>query len=222
MSIEQEVFNRMKFDYKKLLKFGFVKDKQCYTYTKNFMDNTFRADIIIDKENKITGKVYDLELDDEYLTFRIENQVGEFVNKVREEYKSILEDIANNCCTEEYLGTGKEWIIPSNPKYFDIVGHFKKYKTSTWKQSSDINVGDIIYMYVGSPYSAILYKCIATEVNIPYEYKDSNIKMSRIMKIKLIKEYDKKKYTLNKIKKYGVTAVRGPRFMPKELSEIME
>lgn len=112
-----------------------------------------------------------------------------------------------------------EWLIPANPKYYDIINCFNDTDTTMWKQSSNINVGDIIYMYVAAPYSAILYKCEAVEVNIPYDYKDKNISMSKVMKIRLLKKFDKDKYTFDKLREYGVKAVRGPRAMPKELSE---
>ena len=49
-----------------------------------------------------------------------------------------------------------EWIIPANPKYYDIVGAFEQNSEITWKQSSNVRPGDILYMYVAAPYSAIM------------------------------------------------------------------
>ena len=69
--------------------------------------------------------------------------------------------------------------------------------TITWKQSNNIHVGDLVYLYVGSPYSAILYQCEAIEVNIPYEYQDKNLSMNRVMKIKLLKKYKEDQYTFS-------------------------
>ena len=37
-----------------------------------------------------------------------------------------------------------------------------------WKQGAGIIKGDTVYMYVGAPVSAILYKCKVTEVDIPH------------------------------------------------------
>lgn len=110
-----------------------------------------------------------------------------------------------------------EWLIPSNPKYFDIIGCFDDTDTILWKQSSNMSIGDIIYIYVGVPYSAILYKCEVLEVNIPYEYKDKNLSMSKVMKIKLLEKYDKERYNLNILKDFGIKSVRGPRYMPDDL-----
>ena len=118
-------------------------------------------------------------------------------------------------------GQVSEWLVPANPKYFDIVGAFKRHKEIIWKQSSDIKKGDIAYMYVGAPYSAVLYKCEVTEADVPYDYEDSNIKINKVMKIKCLKQYDKDFMTFAKLNDYGIRAVRGPRFCPEELSKVL-
>lgn len=120
--------------------------------------------------------------------------------------------------TERGKRSNNEWIIPANPNYFDIDEAFNNSKTIIWKQSTNIKVGDIIYLYVGSPVSAIRYKCRVEEVNIPYDYNDQNVKMKYVMKIKLLDSYNKELFPFSKLKEYGVNAIRGPRFMPKELS----
>ncbi len=66
----------------------------------------------------------------------------------------------------------KEWIIPANPRYYDIEHAFDNTEETDWKQDAGIIKGDTVYMYVGSPISAILYKCRVKEVDIPYEYED--------------------------------------------------
>lgn len=112
-----------------------------------------------------------------------------------------------------------EWIVPANPKYYDIINCFNDTDTILWKQSNNIKTGDIVYLYVASPYSAILYKCKVLEVNIPYKYKDNNISMSKVMRIKLLTKYDRNKLTFDKLKEYGIKAIRGPRYMPSDLSK---
>ncbi|MCM1387888.1 MAG: hypothetical protein NC231_11200 [Bacillus sp. (in: Bacteria)] len=116
----------------------------------------------------------------------------------------------------------KDWIIPANPKYYDVVGAFEASNIVTWKQSSDIHVGDMIYMYVAAPYSAILYKCRAIEVDIPYEFSDENLTLKQAMTVELIEKYEPGVWTFERIKQFGVYAVRGPRSMPAELKREME
>jgi len=114
------------------------------------------------------------------------------------------------------------WLIPANPKYYDIEAAFNKQKEILWKQSGNIKVGDIVYMYVGAPISAVLYKCAVTEVDIPYDYEDKNLKISKVMKIKRLKKYAKDFMNIAKLGEYGIKMVRGPRFCPQSLLEILK
>lgn len=336
MTIEDEVFKRCYVDFKKLIDYGFVKIDNIYKCSKIFMES-FRADIIIDEKGRVSGKIFDLSVDEEYTNFRVEKQTGEFVTKVRAAYIEILEDIAKHCFIKNYFITEQanritkliqeiyhdepefpwestpgagifrnpnnqkwyglimnidkskldkqksgeveiinlkldseeipsllkkkgiypayhmnkknwvsiildgtledrkimdyimvshhytektdEWLIPANPKFYDVINCFNTTNTINWKQSSDIKIGDIVYLYVGAPYSAILYKCEAIKVNIPYEYQDNNLKMDRVMILKLLEKYDYQKYSFSFLNKYGVKAIRGPRRIPLKLSK---
>lgn len=336
MNIEEYIFKYAKIDFNKLIPYGFHKDGREYIFSKQILNEKFRVDVKITGDGIISGKIHDLSFDDEYTCFRNENQVGEFVSKVREEFTACLLDIRKHCTNnkffifdqsnrissiieqqfgdlpeflwEKYPGYGvyknpnnakwyaaimninrskidegdeivevlnvklsehrikellnkkgyykayhmnkdnwlsiildetisdeeiisylneshkftektNEWLIPSNPKYFDIIGCFDNTDTISWKQSSNMSVGDTVYIYVGVPYSAILYKCEVLEVNIPYEYKDKNLSMSKVMKIKLLNKYDKDKYNLKILNNFGIKGVRGPRYMPDDLNK---
>ena len=104
MDIENEIFKRTRIKIDTLIPYGFTKSENVYNYSKIFM-NSFKADIVINEQGVVKGKVYDLNVGDEYLNFRIENSVGEFVNSVREEYKSILKDIRKHCFEKLYFMT---------------------------------------------------------------------------------------------------------------------
>ena len=45
----------------------------------------------------------------------------------------------------------KSWIIPCNLSYYNVVGAFDSLTSVDWKQSSNVEVGDIVYIYVGRP-----------------------------------------------------------------------
>lgn len=112
-----------------------------------------------------------------------------------------------------------EWIVPANPKFYDIETSIRESTDGTfiWKQSNSICVGDKVYIYMAAPISAIKYKCKAVEVDIPYNYADQNISISRAMRLQLLERYDKEAIDFTMMKKYGVLAVRGPRSMPNSL-----
>lgn len=103
MSIESDVFLRFSVDTEKLLKYGFCKKGGKFLYKKIFMNGEFKTVIEISKSGDITGMVYDLENNEEYLPLRYEYQEGAFVGKVREAYVEILTDIKNYCCVENYF-----------------------------------------------------------------------------------------------------------------------
>lgn len=327
MTLEEEIFKKRELDTKKLLEYGFIKNNDYLEYKKLILNNTFEIVIIV-KENKINGKVIDKEFDDEYLNYRLENQTGEFVNTIRDEFVHTLEDIKENCTINKlfvndqsnrlanlilkkysdspeflfnddttgvfrnknnkkwygiilnvdykkfYKKDGKvdiiniklnpnkidnlinekgffrafhmnkkswvsiilddtvkdekimklidesynytvdtnEWVLPANPNYFDIFEYMKNRKTVEWKQPKNINVGDNVYIYIGAPVSAIIYKTVVLEKDINNYYSDR-----KTMILKKLKEYDRGKYTFNKVKEYDLRAVRGPRKMPKKL-----
>ena len=150
---------------------------------------------------------------------------------------------------KEKVRPPKEWIIPSNPKYYDIIHAFDETETIDWKQGAGIKMGDTVFMYVGAPVSAVLYKCKVTETNIPYQYQDKKretpphirsaasrsphtsstsskrlpLTISALMKIRLLKRYAPEQFTFEVLKsEYGIYAIRGPRGVPNSLSSALK
>lgn len=329
MNLEFEVFKRGKIDFKKLLNYGFVKENNIYCYSKEFM-KSFRADIVVDDQGSVSGKVIDIRMNEEYTNFRIEDLTG-FAHQVREEYILILEDICKHVLItqdfiyeqsnriahliqdkyqvtpeflwdkfphygvfrnkksekwfaailnvdkskvihnlsgeieilnvkldhhlDEYMGQAgiypayhmskkswvsiilddtlsdeeimkmvdisydladiiNSWVIPANPKYFDIISLFKQTDLVTWHQDVKVAVGDLVYIYLTIPYQAIMYQCEVVEADIPSQD-------SKNMKLKLLKEYDQNEIPLEKLKQFGLKSVRSARRLPSKFSKIM-
>ena len=101
MNIEDDIFKRYKIDINKLVSFGFIKDNDIYTYTKVFMDNSFKAVITINN-NKVLGKVIDIDSNTIYNNFRLNNNLS-YANKVKEEYINILTFIRDKCFEKKYF-----------------------------------------------------------------------------------------------------------------------
>lgn len=116
------------------------------------------------------------------------------------------------------------WIVPANPRYFDMekVMETDEEGTFCFKQSSSVCVGDTIYLYVAAPVSAIRYRCEAVEVNIPDDYRDRHVSVTKLMRLRVTKEYPLPGVPLAFMREYGVTTVRGPRSMPLQLKEAMD
>lgn len=116
----------------------------------------------------------------------------------------------------------KEWIIPANPKYYDIVHAFDSTDTIEWKQGSGIRKGDTVYMYVGAPVSAVMYRCRVTETDIPCDYRGKDLTITKLMRIELQKRYSPDIFTFKVLgDSFGIFAVRGPRGIPNSLSRAL-
>ncbi len=117
-------------------------------------------------------------------------------------------------------GGPREWLVPSNPKFFDVIGAFEAEEEIDWKQSSAVHVGDTVYLYVGAPVSAILYRCTATKVNIPFFHQDENLTIRKLMRIRREHVYAREEFPIARLRdEFEVRSVRGPRGVPAELSE---
>lgn len=98
MNIQDEIFKRSKINYNKLLKYGFIKEKDNYILETN-IDNSFK--VIITINNNISYKIIDLDTNLEYLQIKT-NSEGEFVSNLRNKIKELLLDIKNNCFDLNY------------------------------------------------------------------------------------------------------------------------
>ncbi|MCQ2531311.1 MAG: MmcQ/YjbR family DNA-binding protein [Saccharofermentans sp.] len=347
---EKDIFAKKVPDFKKMLDCGFLQSGNRYVYEEDFLDGDFRASVVVDSRGNISGMVYDVVAEEEYMPLRIESYDGAFVNTVRDYYEKILLNLADTCFGDKLFvgnqanriaasifseyghtpdfpwndsagvfrnpsnqkwyglvmrislakltqdpedeekqvdvlnlkinaedgdalrseygiykayhmnhkswisirlddslsddrvmeligvsygftlgrtssarkGEVKKWIVPANPKYYDIIGAFTGVTETIWKQGKGIEKGDIVYMYVAAPYSAILYKCTVLETHIGTNVRGGKANVRELMKVRIDERYSNKKCTLYKMKLYGVTTVRGPRYMPEKLIEYLE
>lgn len=123
------------------------------------------------------------------------------------------------------------WIIPCNVKYFDIVGLFKRQRLVCYKQSTNVQIGDTVYLYVGLPYSEVKYRCSVLEVNMPTCYIDDDefvingkvyLDYGRFMTLLLDQEYTSHELSLGFLHSIGIKGtVQGPMKLVKSLDEFL-
>ena len=124
---------------------------------------------------------------------------------------------------KQRIRPAKEWLIPSNPKYYDIEHAFDTEDEIAWKQGAGIRCGDTVFLYVAAPVSSILYRCKVTETNIPFDYQDRDLRINELMKIRLEKRYAPGLFSFERMKNdFGIFAVRGPRGVPHSLSAALK
>lgn len=127
----------------------------------------------------------------------------------------------------------ENWIIPCNPNFYDVIGAFTKLKRIDWKQSmKNINVGDIVYIYVGKPIMAILFKCKVRKINLSeIEIDDREFvidgtnyeRYGNHMELELIEKYTENQITMNDLTKCGMKGrVQGPRRTNNAIQECID
>ncbi|MBQ7599754.1 MAG: MmcQ/YjbR family DNA-binding protein [Clostridia bacterium] len=110
------------------------------------------------------------------------------------------------------------WIVPANPRYYDVEKAFSERDEILWKQGRGIIPGDTVYLYVGSPVSAVRYRCVVTEAMIPSPYRDGNVSMTHVMRIRKTAEYRSDVFPLGRLRELGVKMLRGPSRAPESFT----
>ena len=160
-------------------------------------------------------EVLNVKLDDLVNTYLKEEGIYPAYHMSKKSWVSITLD--NTLSNEEIMSLidisfdlsnrKKEWIIPANPKYYDIVNAFNDRDTITWRKSHNFMINDIVYIYITEPYAYIMFKCVVISLD------------EEIIKLKLIKRYNDNEFTFERLKNCGVKSVRSPRGITSKLSE---
>lgn len=129
------------------------------------------------------------------------------------------------------------WIVPGNIKSFDVIAAFNKLNMIDWRQQlKAVEPGDIVYVYVGAPISAIKFSCevlltnlrggIDTIIDDNEFVRDINFKnmgSSRYMRLKKIHEFDNDILTFSVMKDHGWKgSVQSARAVPIELADYID
>lgn len=116
----EKQFSKRAINNKEMIKYGFKKEDNKYIYKTNILDNLFEVEVVI-SENEKYSKLIELEENIEYALVDVENAIGEFVGKVRQEYENIIKDIIEKCTNKEIFKSNqaKEIIKYISEKYKD-------------------------------------------------------------------------------------------------------
>ena len=123
-----------------------------------------------------------------------------------------------NICTD--------WVIPCNLNYFDLFGAFEQLPFIDWRQVvNNIEEGDNVYIYVGRPIQAVVFKCSVLRTNIPVEEMDASDESFnreenpepsepywRYMRLKPVGRFEADQITLRKLHEAGMKGnIQGQR-----------
>jgi len=114
------------------------------------------------------------------------------------------------------------WIVPANLKYYDIDAEFAANSIINWTQKASIKVGDYVVIYITAPTRALRYLCRVLESDIPNSGYREEKSIKKLMKIELLQTFSDSQFPIAVLKKCGVTNIRGPRRMTKELITLID
>lgn len=95
--ILNELFDKYKVNFDRLEKYGFSYNGKAYCYQTLIMDKQMKLSVNIDMAGNIQTEVFDLDTNEVYTLFLVEEASGVFVGDVRKEYEKALCDIRYNC-----------------------------------------------------------------------------------------------------------------------------
>lgn len=124
-----------------------------------------------------------------------------------------------------------EWFVSGDPTRYDVVGAFNELNKVDWKQSTNVAVGDIVYIYVSKGVQAVRYKCKVNKVDLPTpEIDDSKFNLSgefdgsygRYMEIELIKELKGDLFSKVALEKHGFASPQSPVRVIPQVKEYLD
>ncbi|HFI0304642.1 TPA: MmcQ/YjbR family DNA-binding protein [Streptococcus suis] len=114
------------------------------------------------------------------------------------------------------------WVIPANPKVYDIDTEFAENKVVYWPQKSTIQAGDIVAIYVTAPVQAIRYVCRVLGANLENRGESDIPTEKKVMQVELLAQLPDDILPRQRMMALGVKAVRGPRRLTKEAIEYLK
>lgn len=115
------IFMRKRVNFEKLEAFGFIRQKDIYTYCTVLSESGFSMTVTVSAEGKVSTVVMDPEFGEPYVLHLADGTVGSFVTGIRTEYKRILTEIADKCFDIDVFKTeqAKELISYVRDRYGD-------------------------------------------------------------------------------------------------------
>lgn len=104
--IAERVFALKRADLGKLREYGFKENEAGeFCLSCDIAEGRMRLGITVAADGSVRTKVTDVDTDDPYTLFLVEDAVGGFVGSVRADYERVLADVAAKCFDREVFGS---------------------------------------------------------------------------------------------------------------------
>ena len=108
------------------------------------------------------------------------------------------------------------WIIPANPKYYDVITPFRTQGYEYWPRINGIDLNENVYIYITKPVGALLFKTVVEDFSLHF-LPDGTAYDS--MKLKLVHEFSREEYSMDILEAYGVRSIRSGSHIPVALEK---
>lgn len=136
---------------------------------------------------------------------------------------SLIEDSRRVVFTKAKERNEKEkryYLQPVNPSFYDLDKAIEEGNgTFLWKQSRNVAVEDLCYMYYATPEKRVKYRCKIVEINIDFPYQDKNVSMKKVMKLKVESQLD---VPISYLHEIGITVIRGPVSLSEKQASLID
>lgn len=95
------------------------------------------------------------------------------------------------------------WLIPANPKLYDIDQEFAASRFVAWPQKKGVAVGHMVYIYLTAPYRCLRYACRVVACHADRQE----------MVLECLATFPDDQYPIAFLQEHGVKAVRSTRRM---------
>jgi len=125
-----------------------------------------------------------------------------------------------------------EWFVPCNVKMYDIFGAFSEFKRINWGQTTNVQAGDVVYIYLTAPYKSIQFKCRVNKVNLKEEdaviddtkydlTRQGSASYGRYMELEILGKYASSLLSLPRLNVNGLSQVRSTQRINGKLSRYL-
>lgn len=214
MNIEEEIFKKATVNFTKLIKYGFTKDENGFYQYSTILFKNFRVNIVVTKNGQVKGKIIDLNIDDEYIGYRVKNQIGEFASKILELYQNLLLDIKDKCFNINYF-VGNQ----ANRVGNYIIEKYGDYPEFLWDNLPEFAV---FRNKINKKWYGIIYNILKSKITLGHGYIDViNIKAkAEDVKVLITKKGIYEGYHSNK--KYWVSVILDDTLADAEIFKLVD
>lgn len=111
-------------------------------------------------------------------------------------------------------GKREYWVLPANPKVYDIDAAFEKCSVMDWPQKASIQEGDRLAIYMTAPIQALRYLCEVRKLHS----QDDQV----LMQLQVLLRLEDEVFPLSRLQKEGLKRIRSARRLPAKMVSLLE